>query len=44
MLDRNPKESEVEVGYENCITLRSEVDSKGRKMEPWTQSHEENKV
>ena len=41
MLDRNPKKNEVEVGYENCITLRSKGDKKkSRKMEPWTEQAE----
>ena len=38
-----PQKNEVEVGYENCITLRSKVDRRSRKMEPWTQLHDENK-
>ena len=38
-----PKENEVEVGYENCITLRSKVDKKKPQDGTWTQPHDENK-
>ena len=35
------QENEVEVGYENCITLQSKVDKKkSRTMEPWTEQAE----